>query len=594
MGDRFKFDLLDLSGGHVDGLPATHLENTQFPLLVNFYTYGPKIVRRRGTKRITTQEHSEILTTVFTYKNTADEYQVIAGTLTGIVVLDGTTLDVVPQTFILAEEETPWHFKQFLDTIYATRKNSGTLMRGTPDGFTRAGIDAPTTAPTLADGAAGAILAGGYYGVVVFKNSDTGQRSNPGPASALYTAPGSKKIDWSNIPVSTNTQVNAREIYRTPRNQTGVYYLVATINDNSTTTYTGDNDLMDNLGRKAEFNLDPPPNNLEVHEVWLERIFASDGDAVYYTPRFSPESFPAAYTIELNSDDGHRVRALHAVSENRLIVGKTRGIYFLTPAGENKFSVRTLDDKRGVIASASMKSAEGLLFWYDGEDFLKSDGGPGVPMADFKIRRILDDIPDDLKERVTATIYPKLHWYVATVPQSTGVWKMLVYSYRDDSWGIFEFPQNATFIGDFFEEDYEHLLYGLFSDGHLYEVMRQGYQFDWGMPISMRWLTKAFDGGRPGLQLAVDTVRLLCSSIPHAEDEASLALYRNGITSSSVRERDIYLYAPTKQWKSYRIRGQAYPGDTIQIGFESIAAHDFEVYGIVIEGALVDRFARPM
>ncbi len=590
MGERFKFDFLDLGGGHVDGIPATHIQNKEFARLTNYYTYGPKIVRRRGTKKVSTSAYTERLTSVFTYKDSEDDYRVIVGALSSLALFDSGMFTEIPTTFTLGEEESPWHFRQYLDTVYAVRKNSGSLMRGNHEAITRAGIAAPTTAPVLADGAAGAVLAGNYIGVVVFKNSDTGQRSNPSPVSNTLTSAGTKKIAWTSIPTSDNSQVDSRELYRTQKDQTGIYYLIATITDNVTTSYSEDNALVDDMGRQADTNNDLPPNNLEGIEVWQERMFVHDGSRIYYTPIGVMESYPDDFYIDVNPDDGHRITAFHAVSENRMLVGKTKGVYFLTPLGNNKFSVKTMEDKRGVRAPHSMKSAQGKAFWYDGDDFCMSDGGPARPIADYKIRQILDNIPDDEKELLTATIFPKLHWYMVTVPQTDGDDLLLVYSYRDDSWGVFNYPQNPTFIGDFFGSDYEHILYGLFNDTHLYEVMNEDELDDWGTEFECEWLMKALDGGRPGKMLAPDLVSILGTSFTHLEGEVQLH-YRRNRQATPYRSRDINL-DKEDDWKPYRIRGQSAPATTIQIGMTCTASKHHEIEGISIEGAYVDRAPR--
>lgn len=100
------------------------------------------------------------------------------------------------------------------------------------------GLVAPATAPVIADGGAGA-LTGTYYGYVRFID-DEGIPSNLSPVSGSLAIT-SKDIDWSGIPVSTDTRTVARQLFRNTAGQTSVYYLVTTITDNVTTTYSGDN-----------------------------------------------------------------------------------------------------------------------------------------------------------------------------------------------------------------------------------------------------------------------------------------------------------------------------------------------------------------
>ena len=95
-------------------------------------------------------------------------------------------------------------------------------------------ITAPATSATVAAGAAG-VLTGGYKYKVVFENA-AGEISSPSPASATLTL-ATQQGSLTAIPLG-GAGVTKRRIYRTLAGATGYYYLVATINDNTTTTYT--------------------------------------------------------------------------------------------------------------------------------------------------------------------------------------------------------------------------------------------------------------------------------------------------------------------------------------------------------------------
>ena len=100
---------------------------------------------------------------------------------------------------------------------------------------TQWGINAPGLNPSLAAGAAGA-LNGTYKYRVTFKNTVTGTRSNPSPDDIEITV-ANLQVNLSNIPISSDAQVNAREIFRTAAGG-AILFKVDQINDNTTTVFT--------------------------------------------------------------------------------------------------------------------------------------------------------------------------------------------------------------------------------------------------------------------------------------------------------------------------------------------------------------------
>lgn len=92
-------------------------------------------------------------------------------------------------------------------------------------------------------GAGPAALSGGseYEYFATFLNLVTGNRSNPQPDSAKVFGVALQNDALSQIPVSTDAQVGARELWRTSAENTGggqTAFFLDTIYDNSTTTYT--------------------------------------------------------------------------------------------------------------------------------------------------------------------------------------------------------------------------------------------------------------------------------------------------------------------------------------------------------------------
>ena len=175
----------------------------------------------------------------------------------------------------------------------------GGVKVDTSDATTRWGIAPPSGLPTVADNGVGTLSAGRYEYCVVFKNSVTGSRSNPVLASSGVTLAASRQARLTSIPVSSDAQVDSREIYRTVANGAR-FFRVAVIADNVTTTYN------DNTPDTGLASLELQFDNIDVSDTtlgflsfpwvtndrrvwWLPTTGATAGRA-YYSPPGRPES----------------------------------------------------------------------------------------------------------------------------------------------------------------------------------------------------------------------------------------------------------------------------------------------------------------
>lgn len=125
------------------------------------------------------------------------------------------------------------------------------------------GIVRPNVDPIAAVGAAG-VLSGTYLYKVVFRNRTTGSRSNPN-SGTVTVAPVTQQVSLTNIPISSDPQVNGREIYRT--NAGGArYFLLTELTDNTTTSYT-DNTADASL-QSTELQQDNTPPESTYNDCW--------------------------------------------------------------------------------------------------------------------------------------------------------------------------------------------------------------------------------------------------------------------------------------------------------------------------------------
>lgn len=112
------------------------------------------------------------------------------------------------------------------DVLFA----SGTLAGQVP-------LSAPTGAPTSAINATSGNLNGTYYYVVSFVAND-GNETDVWAGTPSGVSPVNQQVNLTAIPISNSRNCSARKIYRSKGSEPKDYFYVATINDNTTTTYT--------------------------------------------------------------------------------------------------------------------------------------------------------------------------------------------------------------------------------------------------------------------------------------------------------------------------------------------------------------------
>jgi hypothetical protein len=607
-GERLTYEVLDLGGGQVDGIPPQHIQETEAASLVNWIPLGSKIRRRQGTLRITTVPYAERITSLFPYKVSLGTWLLLAGVQSGVAKLVAGSLVPLPVTdgHVYTPSIDPWHFRQYRDEVLAARRATGTLKRVTADLIQDAGIPAPVTAPTLADGGAGGLIeAGDYIGVFTYANSLNGAESNPSPPSNTLTLAALRKRAWSGVTVSPSGQVDTRRLYVTLANQTGEYFFAGVIPNNFDTTFLDNSDLA-SLGRQVSFDNNLPPDNVELVEIWRERAWVSDGRDLFFSNIIGGQSnvqgFGAFNLIPVSPDDGHRISVLHAHG-SQLIVGKTNAVYFVTGAG-GAFALDTLSDKHGCIAPLSMQTAERLLFWYSGENVYRSDGINVVSISTVKVRKALDAIPDEMREKVVGAIYPRLSLYILQVSRGTERNDlMLAYNFKTDVWTTFELADAATnvispsfdictrcppplvvpdsprafaFLGDFYDASTAQVLYGALYDGHVYQFFVGKRDMD--TRISARYRGKALGFDQGATLKGIRRVSILCPSVV---GEIELRVFRDGVPGPAAF-RVVSLDQP-REWKRISLSTMGALGATNQIGIGYEGDEEIDLAGFIVE-----------
>jgi hypothetical protein len=255
-------------------------------------------------------------------------------------------------------------------------------------------MPAPLTAPTVAAGAAGS-LTGRYRYRVTFLTLDGTKvisESEPSPFSDEVDVT-TKRIDLTNLPVSPASMVNGRRIYRTTSGADAAYFFVATISNNTGTSYT-DNTEDAGLGDLLNSDLGTPygttdANRLENIVAWKDRLWACSTefpDRIHFSGNLLPYAWNQAnyVTAKPEGEDLEGVTGF-APRRDELGIGKRRSLWKVIGTAPSNFQMIRVSNEVGIWA------ADSVAIIRDEAYFLGEDGvykwGPGgmTPLSRDKV-----------------------------------------------------------------------------------------------------------------------------------------------------------------------------------------------------------------
>lgn len=247
-------------------------------------------------------------------------------------------------------------------------------------------------APAVAPGAAG-VLTGAYqYAMTWVYNNNPGSESSSSGNSSVVN-PAAQQVNVSGITIG-GTGCTARNLYRTKVGGS-LFYFLATINDNTTTTYT-DNTADAALGtNQAPTDNAAPPAGAQFGVMWRgrlclantpgnrQRVYMSSTSNTELIPGgggltlhgAGPEIFPVLNFIDVG-DDNSPITGL-AVIQDRLVVFKQGGIYTIDGNDAATMQVFVAQAETGCIAPKTIVNMGGVLFFLG-----RADGVPTVYMFD--------------------------------------------------------------------------------------------------------------------------------------------------------------------------------------------------------------------
>jgi hypothetical protein len=299
--------------------------------------------------------------------------------------------------------------------------------------------------------AGGYALEGDYKYLVTFANTTTGTRSNSNPTPLEVKNVLRQGVQLKNIPISTDSQVDRREIWRTT-NGGSIFFLAGAINDNETTTYLDtaadypgwDSDTYlssemlptDNTKPFSWFDDCYGPWNASMW--WITRSQPGKRGFVYYSPIGRAEGVQG-YLIATSDDDPLQKLVAYKGS---LFVVSVNGWFEIM--GQNPYTVRKISGCPGTTKPfCVVETPSGIV--YEAHD--------GIRIFDGYSSRLLgmEQLQSVFRGRNEAAV-ESFHGVVACYARGeyfiSNLFRTLAYSLSVDSWRDIGLPCEAFHWAD--------------------------------------------------------------------------------------------------------------------------------------------------
>lgn len=234
----------------------------------------------------------------------------------------------------------------------------------------------PVSAPVLAAGSATG-LTGDYYGAVSFliKDTETGavlSESGLSPISNTVALT-DDKVSWTGIPVSNQSAVNARRLYRTAAGGE-VLYIITDLDGNTATTFTeAISDASIALAGIAP-TLGSPPGSapgstLRLLVAWKKRLWGASSDIDDLDTIYISEAEPRVYawgTDRLVASPRGEDRTgivQYAPRRDNLVCLKRNRLLAISGTTTADFSVQTISEEVGCLAPDSVVVIRDTVYW---------------------------------------------------------------------------------------------------------------------------------------------------------------------------------------------------------------------------------------
>lgn len=343
-----------------------------------------------------------------------------------------------------------------------------------------------------------------------------GLESNAGDALIMDNRSGSDtyaEIDLTSIPISADSQVIARRVYRTIANG-GTFLRLTQINDNTTTVYTDTTpdgslgtDTPPILGSTATGKDTAVPPQAGIIKVWKKTVFMA-GDplnpaTLYFSEDSNPEAFPFINTFTFEE----RITGLFRANFGLVVCTETA---FWRVTGDNpNFNVERVLDRIGCTARRGAGTARRMGWAVDFDGMRLFDLVTPTKISE-PIRDLYDALPRQEQETLHTTHSRKDNAIIQWNPTASGAFTSgfcMQYAVDDPTigaWQTLDPPAGFDFMHLAEVEDTN-------GDPHLYAADRDGMLFEFFSDSSQNW-TKP-DGSETALTTTFTTPALRLGEI---------------------------------------------------------------------------------
>jgi len=288
------------------------------------------------------------------------------------------------------------------------------------------------------------------YGIQINFSATTGHTLNDywefTCSACAITVSAGDKVSLSNIPISTDPQVNQRKIYRTTKDGAKFYWL-ATINNNTTTTFI-DNFSDSALGYEMEEDKDVMPNG-KLSVWWDNRLWVSGDDMIYYSEINTPEEFSlySRYIDVRSGIMGDEITGLIDYKDT-LYIFKRYSTFVVLRASDGSYGRYQLHKDIGFSAPWSILEVNGLLMGISDRG-INLYNGLSLSSVSFsnEVARTLRTINTSKLDYICAVHNPRFNEVWFSIPYRTGGYSAItvVYNYATgDNWYFFSFHKTPS------------------------------------------------------------------------------------------------------------------------------------------------------
>lgn len=442
------------------------------------------------------------------------------------------------------------------------------------------GIVAPITAPTLSVSGS-EDLNGTYVYSITFGNSV--QESSQGLISQPITVT-EQGIQLTGIPVSTDPQVTERNIYR-EGGSLGQFFLVTTLNDNTTTTYldnTSDTTLANNITLTPRRD---PPYIFKFIATHQERIFgwgdAENPSVVWFSNLNEPWGFDTVNGFLPVGTNSYADPAAGMSSQGSLLIlNKVRSVYAVQGSTSADFIAFKLADT-GCRSGLSVSSLDGVTNWINKRGIWTCNGGAPANISDgvyqtSNIKSVIASLSDEDLNNATGFWYDRM--YHVSFPTLNATY---FFDTRTQGWYKLGWATSQVFTDA--ESDQTVLGFNLQTVGGFDQWFTGGT--DLGQPITASLTSRITDGGTSSTDKIFRYGEIIC---PPQEGTAYLTCIANPGASQSRDQTSFDLNNSRNGNRHQESWPRAIRGSEVQLELITSSSIQLEIQQVSIYG-YVDR-----